>query len=181
MDMGSVADVTASPRPVPTAEHSAALTKRSGGKTAKTPKKQQLPLSAWMLYRPRFIFTADICGSFASFGVIAAQLNSVSIIPHLASTESIAAALVYDIPLSAHLEELSSARSERPAAVVDSSELLSVGATRLKLQGIDKAAKPSATADPPVKNPMDTPPPGKPPWVAPKEGVHIETRSCEAS
>ena len=94
-----------------------------------------------MLYRARFIFTADICGARSSFGGLAAQLSNLSPIPHLAATESIAAALLCDSLLSAHLEELARPRSERSAAVIDCNELLSVEQTRFKLQAIAQEAK----------------------------------------
>ena len=74
---------------------------------------------------------------------MAAQLNSVSIIPHLATTESIAAALLYDSILSAHLEELARARVERSADTVDFAQLLSVEQPRFKLQAIAQAVKPT--------------------------------------
>ena len=95
----------------------------------------------------RFILTSDICGAWSSFGGIAAQLDNLSIILHLATTESITAALLYDGLLSAHLEELARSRVERSAAVIDFSELLSVEQTRFKLQAVAQATK----KDPPVE------------------------------
>ena len=67
----------------------------------------------------------------------------MSIILHLATTESIAAALLYDSILSAHLEELARARVERSAETVDFAELLSVEQPRFKLQAIAQAVKPA--------------------------------------
>ena len=94
-----------------------------------------------MLYRMRFIFAADLCGAWSSFGGIAAQLNNLSLILHLATTESIAAALLYDSLLSDHLEELARSRAERSAAVIDFNEFLSVAQTRFNLEPIAQAAK----------------------------------------
>ena len=92
-----------SPWPVPTAEHSATLAKWPAGENAKAHKSQSTPLNAWVMYRLRFIFAADICGAWASFGGVAALLNSASTTRHLADTESIADALLYDGTLSARL------------------------------------------------------------------------------
>ena len=56
-----VADVTAVPWPVGTAEHTAALASWKAGKEKKkTSRPQSLPLNAWVLYRMRFIFTAEV-------------------------------------------------------------------------------------------------------------------------
>ena len=128
-----------------------------------------------MLYRMRFIFAADLCGAWSSFGGIAAQLNNLSLILHLATTESIAAALLYDGLLSAHLEEMARPRAERPAAVIGLSELLSVEQTRFKLQAIAQAAKTPAVEKvekvemkQKVKKEVD-PPANKPPGWLPKQ------------
>ena len=94
-----------------------------------------------MLYRLRFIFTADLCGAWSSFGGIVAQFNNLSVILHLATTETISAALIYDSLLSAHLEELARARQERSAAQVDFAELLSNEQSRFKTQAVAQAAK----------------------------------------
>ena len=123
----------------------------------------------------RFIFTADICGAWASFGGIAAQLNSVSIILHLATTESIAAALLYDSILSAHLEELARARVERSADTVDFAALLSAEQPRFKLHAIAQAVKPTpvndAQKDKKLKKEQDTDAPSNKPagWLPKKE------------
>ena len=94
-----------------------------------------------MLYRTRFIFTADIFGAWSIFGGVSAQLNNMSPILHLATTDSIAAALLYDSILSAHMEELDRSRAERSDAVIDFNELLAVEQTRFKLRAIAQAAK----------------------------------------
>ena len=56
-----VADVTAVPWPVGTAEHTAALAGwRAGKEKKKTSPPQSLPLNAWALYGMRFIFTSEV-------------------------------------------------------------------------------------------------------------------------
>ena len=127
--------------PVETSDRTAAVTKSNIGRVAKTPNVAQLPLNAWLLYRARFVSAADICSACSRFGGLAAQLNNLSPIPHLATTESNEAALFYGSLLSDRLEELARSRAERSAAVIDFDELLSVGQTRFKLQAITQAAK----------------------------------------
>ena len=63
------------------------------------------------------MITADLCDDWLPFGGLAAQLNNLSIILHLATTESIAVALAYDSILPAHLGEL--ARANRTTGPVD--------------------------------------------------------------
>ena len=140
-----VADVTAVPWPVGTAEHTAALAGWRAGKEKKKKalRPQSLPLNAWALYRMRFIFTADIRGAWSTFGGIAAQFNHLSIVLHLATVENIPSALLYDSVLSAHLEELDMARAEKSSESVDFAQLLSVEQTRFNLQAVTQAAKPS--------------------------------------
>ena len=75
--------------PAPTAEHAAALARRRADhrQAAKSTRPQSVPLNAWVLYRIRFIFTADVCGAWPSFGGLSAQLNRLSIALHIATTE----------------------------------------------------------------------------------------------
>lgn len=61
----------------------------------------------------RFIFTADICGAWSIFGGLAAQLDNMSPILHLATAGRIAADLLYDSALSTRLGELARSRAER--------------------------------------------------------------------
>ena len=72
-----VADATAAPSPVPTADHTNAIDKWKGGRAtaaqAKAARPQPLPLNDWILYRARFIFTADLCSAWGSFGGIDIQ------------------------------------------------------------------------------------------------------------
>ena len=66
-----------------------------------------------MLYRLRSMFAVDIYDAWAIFGGIVDQMGHLSIIPNLATTASVAAALLYDILLSAHVEEIARARRTR--------------------------------------------------------------------
>ena len=138
-------NVTASPWPVPTSRHTAAVTRRNSGfLSAKSPKTQHLPLNAWILYRWRFIFTADVLGAWASFGGISARSNRLSIVLHLATTESIATALAYDSLLCAHIAELARWRDELNTGIPDFSSdfasLLSNEQPRYKLQASAQTA-----------------------------------------
>ena len=100
----------------------------------------------------------------------AAQFNNLSIVLHLATTENIATALLYDSLLPAHLEELASARAERSEDVVDFDELLSVGQPRFNLQAVAQAAKAAPSVDPKKdKLPNDTPSVPKTGWLPKKE------------
>ena len=183
-----VADVTAAPWPVSSAEHTAALAKWKVGRATAGQKQsacpQSLPLNAWVLYRMRFILTAepekgmisppffrDICGAWSSFGGIAAQFNHLSIVLRLATTENIESALLYDSLLSAHLEELARARAERSAETLDFAQLISVEQTRFKLQAVAQAAKTAPPADKKEKEKVqkDTPVAPKADWLPKKE------------
>ena len=65
-----------------------------------------------------------VAGEFSLMTNSAAQLNNLSIVLHLETAENIATAVLYECLLSAHMEELASARAERATAVVDFAELL---------------------------------------------------------
>ena len=112
------------------------------------PAKGKMSINIWMLYRRRFIFTADLFGAWSIFGGIVAQFNNLSIILHISTTECIAAAPLYDSLLSAHLEELARARKARSASQVDFAEPLAVGQTRFEIQAAAQAAKPATPAGP---------------------------------
>ena len=111
----------------------------------------------------------------------------MSTILHLATTESIAAALLYDSILSAHLEELARARVERSAATVDFAELLSVEQPRFKLQAIAQAIKPApandAQKDKKLKKEQDAEWPSTKPvgWLPKKEYLAKLTAEKEAN
>ena len=89
-------------------------------------------------------------GAWSSFGGIAAQLNHLSIVLHIATTETIGTAVLYDNLLSAHLEELARSRAERVGAAVDLSPLLSNERRRFKIQAATQTANP-----PPVEKGKD--------------------------
>ena len=92
----------------PSSEHVTAITKWSSTRQAKgAAGPQAIPLNAWLLYQLRFIFAADVCGAWACFGGVAAQLNHLSVVLHIATVDAIGVALTYDQLLKAHLEELS--------------------------------------------------------------------------
>ena len=138
-----VVDVSAVPWPVQSAEHTAVSTNWKAKRQAnKTTNPQSLPFNAWLLYRLRFIFTADLLGAWSGFGGLSAQLNYMSILLHLATTESMSAALIYDGLISSHLEELARSRANKTAGVVDFADLLSNEHARFKIQAVAQA-KPS--------------------------------------
>ena len=58
-------------------------------------------------------------GEWTSFGGIASQFNHISIVLHLATTESIATASIYDSLLSAHLGALALPRAELYTGIPD--------------------------------------------------------------
>ena len=99
------------------------------------------PFRAWALYRLRIIVDADLCADWPPCGGLAHQLNNLSIILHLATTESISVALAYDSIPPAHLEELARARANRTAGAVDFMDLLSSERQRFMLHAIAQAAK----------------------------------------
>ena len=79
-----------SPRPAPSAEHRTALAKRNSRRQdSRAANPQLLPLNARILYQMRFISQDDLCGAWATFGGLSDQLNQLSIVPHLATTEAI--------------------------------------------------------------------------------------------
>ena len=64
-----VAEVSVPPWPVPAAEHTLAIAKWPNNRQAeKADLPQKLPFRAWLIYRLRFIFAADIGGAWAPLG-----------------------------------------------------------------------------------------------------------------
>lgn len=142
-----VVDVTAAPWPVPSAEHTAAASKwKANRQAAKAVNPQAVPCDAWLLYRLRFIFTADLLGTWADYGGISAHLNFISISLHIATTESIAAALIYDGLISTHLEEIALSRANKADGAVGFSDLLTSEHSRFKIQAATQAKHAVATA-----------------------------------
>ena len=135
-----VVDVSVAPWPVQSAEHTSAATRWKGNRQAsKAVVPQPISFHAWLLYRLRFILTADLLGAWSDYGGMSAQLNFISIILHIVTTESISAALIYDGLMSAHLEELARSRANRTAGTVDFHELLSNEHARFKAQALAQA------------------------------------------
>ena len=92
-------------------------------------QSEVVTLDARIRYQRRFVFPADLCGAWATFGGLSAQLNHLSMVPHLATTDAIGTALTYDQRSKAHLEEIARARANGTAGVVDFAELLSTEKT----------------------------------------------------
>ena len=168
------ADVSVAPWLVPAAEHTLAIAKWPNNRQAKkADHPQRLPFHAWLMYRPRFIFTADIFGAWAPFGGISSQLNNISVLLHLATTENIATAIAYDAILSTHLAESARASAERTVGAVDFADLLSPERPRFKIQAAAQCVRtPNA---PPVKQTKNPKPDKKPEtertWLPQKEYV----------
>ena len=57
------------PWPVQSAERRTALAKwNSNRQVTRAGNPQLFPLNAWLLYQIRFIFSADLCGEWSTFG-----------------------------------------------------------------------------------------------------------------
>ena len=137
-----VPDIAAVPWPVASAEHKADATKSTGNRqSAKSAHFQPLPLNAWRLYQMRRVLASDICGAGSAFGGLAAQLNHLSIVLHLATTETIGASLSYDSLMETHIEELARARSNGEAGSTDFHELLPNEQRRFNFQAIQQHVK----------------------------------------
>ena len=137
-----VPNIAEVPWPAPTAEHKAATLKwNSNRQAAKAAQPQPVSINAWVLYQLRFLFASDLCGAWNSFGGISAQLNHLSVVLHIATTEAVGIALTYDQLLKSHLEELARARVNDTAGANDFHELLSSEHHRFKMQAIQQHAK----------------------------------------
>ena len=150
-----MADVSVAPWPVPAAEHTLAITKWPNNrqpKKADLPKK--LPFRAWLMYRMRFIFAADICGAWLPFGGLSDQLSNFFALLHLSTTGNIATAMAYDALLSANLAESARARAARTVGAVDFADLLSTGRARFKIQAVAQCVR--TPNIPPVDKKPDT-------------------------
>ena len=108
-----VADVSDAPWPGPSAEHTAAAAKWGNNRHAtKVVNPQAAPFNSWLLYRLRYILTADLRGAWADFGGISAHLNFISISLRVATTESITDDLIYDGRISTRTEDLGRPRQK---------------------------------------------------------------------
>ena len=86
-----------------------------------------------MLYNLRFLLTGDMMGCWSDFGGLAGQLNHLSIVLHLAITENVTLALIYDQELKQHAQRLARRRDEQ----VDFYQLFSLRKTT-RLSAISK-------------------------------------------
>ena len=73
---------------------------------------QAVPTQAWMLYQMRLLLTAELMGALSTFGGLPADLAHLSIVLNLATTDSVAVAMVYGRLVKQNLEENARARSE---------------------------------------------------------------------
>ena len=83
--------------------------------------RQDISLQAWLLHSTRFIFSADLCGAWATFGGLAAQLSGLAVVLSMAVTESAQTAIEYDRKLRNYASEMARERMEG----VNFSELIS--------------------------------------------------------
>ena len=147
----SAPNIAEVPWPAPSADRKAAMTMWSSNRqAAKAAQPQPVHVNAWVLYQMRIISEAYICGEWDSFGGIAAQLNHLSIVLHIDTTESIGIVLTYGQLLKSHMGELARARVHDAAGVNDFRELSSNENHRFKLHVIQQHYKPPKS-EPPVK------------------------------
>ena len=81
---------------------------------------QQISLQAWLLYTLRFIFTGDLTDSWSQFGGLQAQFSHLSIVLHLAVTETASFAMAYDHELRQKIQRMARKRD----STVDFGKLL---------------------------------------------------------
>ena len=84
-----------------------------------SPKTQNPPLNAWVIYRLRYIFAADILGSRGGFGGLGSHPDYFASALYIATTETIDAAIAFDSLLFGHIEGLSRSREELSAGIPD--------------------------------------------------------------
>ena len=92
---------------------------------------QELTIQCYALYQLRFLFAADLCQAFLSFGGIGPQLSHYSTVLHLSITESVGIALAYHRLVSIKLQEKA---RKRAATVSDFTALLATENTTIKEQ-----------------------------------------------
>ena len=163
-------DLSESPWPVPIAEHTAAMTRWRGSRQAsKMDKHLQLPFTAWVLYRLRFISAADICGAWSSFGGLAAQLNGLSLVLNIDAMDNIQTVLIYDALLPNRLEALTRSRAERVHGATDSTSLLSTEQLPFLTLAASQADGAASKEKRPIKDVSKDKKKKKQPWVPRKE------------
>ena len=133
----AVPDLSAAPWAVSSKEHDAAVSR--WGTSSRVADREgaanSIPTQAWLLYNLRFVIAADLAGDWSAFGGIAAQLNHLSIIMHIPTTDSAAIALSYDRMAREFLAEKARSRQKVDIAAF-STDFLSVGNPALKLRAI---------------------------------------------
>ena len=82
---------------------------------------QSLSFQSWILYRMRFIVSAEVCGAWQLYGGLIAQVNNLGITLNIAVSENVGIALKYYEFLHAQLESYARSR----ASGVDFFRLLS--------------------------------------------------------
>ena len=65
---------------------------------------QALSVQGWLLYRLRFIISAEVCGAWSEFGGLIAQINNIGVFLNLAIVENVGVALKYHEFLHTQLE-----------------------------------------------------------------------------
>ena len=98
---------------LPTAEHSGARTNwiAYSRQARRATSPQELSIQAFCLYQLRFIFAAELCNAFDTFGGLALQLSRLSTVINLSILESVGVALAYHRILSGKLMERARQRS----------------------------------------------------------------------
>ena len=71
---------------------------------------QQVSLQSWILYMIRFIFTSDLRGAWSSLGGISAKFSHLSLVLHLAVTETADYAIAYDFELRRLIDRMARRR-----------------------------------------------------------------------
>ena len=71
---------------------------------------QDLSIQAWLMYRLRFLFAAECCKAFDTFGGLCAQFNLLGVAPNLTVAEGFSLGLAYFRILSIRLEEMARQR-----------------------------------------------------------------------
>ena len=113
--------------PVPPTANKADMAKWiSNRQAAKASHPQPAPVNVWALYRAHFVISADICGAWNSPGGISEQINRLSIVLHIATTEAIGIDLIYGPMRKSHLEELARDRVSDAAGTNGFQELLAI-------------------------------------------------------
>ena len=128
-----IPNLTEAPWLPPTTDHSAARTSwiDFSKQARRTTSPQELNIQSFDLYQIRFLFAADLCKAFDSFGGLAPQLAHLSIVLNLSITDSVGVALAYRRVVSTRLQEKA---RQRPAKLSDFTELFRTEDFTLKEQ-----------------------------------------------